>query len=160
MRPLTQTIGLVVFLAICFAAAGLGGAATYPRIESWYAALAKPAWTPPGWLFGPVWTVLYAAMAVAAWLVWRKSGLGGARVPLSLFGVQLALNVAWSWAFFGFRSPGLAFVDIVLLLAAILATLAAFWRKSPGAGLLLVPYLGWSGFAAALNFAIWRMNGS
>lgn len=160
MRPLTQGIGLIVFLAICFAAAGLGGLATYPRIENWYAALAKPAWTPPDWVFGPVWTVLYAAMAVAAWLVWRRKGLAGARWPLLLFAVQLALNVAWSWAFFGLKSPGLGLVDIGFLLAAIAATLAAFWKETPWAGLLLVPYLGWCGFAAALNFAIWRMNGS
>lgn len=153
-----QWLALIVLLAVCFAAAAAGGAATYPSIEAWYAALAKPSWTPPDWVFGPVWTVLYACMAVAAWLVWRQRGLVGAKGELALFGVQLAFNVAWSWLFFGLHSPGLAFVDILVLLAAIVATTFAFQRVSITAGLLLVPYLGWVTFAAVLNFAIWRMN--
>ena len=153
-----QTIGLVVFVALCLGAAALGSAATVPRIEGWYAALDKPSWTPPDWVFGPVWTVLYLAMAVAAWLVWRQKGWSGARVPLTLFGVQLALNVAWSWLFFGLRSPGLGFADIILLWMAIVATLVAFWRRSAVAGLLFVPYLAWVTFAAVLNYSIWQMN--
>ena len=100
MNRITQIVGLLALLALCFAAAAAGGAATYPRIQGWYAELAKPPWTPPGWLFGPVWTALYTAMAVAAWLVWRQAGLAGA-MALGLLAVQLGLNVAWSWLFFG-----------------------------------------------------------
>ena len=132
--------------------------ATAPQIDGWYADLAKPSWTPPGQVFGPVWSILYASMAVAAWLVWRQSGWAGARGPLALFAGQLGLNVAWSWLFFGLQSPGLACLDILLLLAAILATLIAFWRRSIAAGALLLPYFVWVGFATALNLAIWRMN--
>ena len=153
-----QIVGLVVLVVLCLAAAAVGSAATVPRIEGWYAALAKPPWTPPNWIFGPVWTVLYVGMAVAAWLVWRQKGWAGARVPLLLFAVQLVFNVAWSWLFFGLRSPGLGFADILLLWIAIAATLAAFWRRSTVAGLLLVPYLAWVTFAAALNYSIWQLN--
>ncbi len=96
-------LALVLLIVVCFAVAGLGGLTTTPNIPNWYAGLAKPSWTPPGWLFGPVWSVLYLSMAVAAWLVWRK---GNAVVPMTLFGVQLVFNAAWSWLFFGLHSPG------------------------------------------------------
>ena len=104
-----QVLGLVVLIAVCFAAAGIGGAVTSPQIENWYATLAKPSWNPPNWVFGPVWSALYLCMAVAAWLVWRQKGWLAARGPLALFGVQLALNTLWSCLFFGLHSPGLAF---------------------------------------------------
>lgn len=158
MNRIAQLVGLVFLLALCFAAAAAGGAATYPRIEGWYVELAKPSWTPPGWIFGPVWTALYIAMAVAAWLVWRQKGFADARWPLTLFAMQLGFNVAWSWLFFGLRNPGLGLIDIFLLWFAIGATMAAFWRRSAAAGLLLAPYLAWVTFAAGLNYAIWRMN--
>ena len=96
-------LALVLLIVICFAVAGLGGLTTTPNIPNWYAGLAKPSWTPPGWLFGPVWSVLYLSMAVAAWLVWRK---GNAAVPMILFAVQLVFNAAWSWLFFGLHNPG------------------------------------------------------
>lgn len=147
-----------MFLLLCFATAWLGALATNPRIADWYAGLHKPAWTPPNWLFGPAWTILYLCMAFAAWLVWRKDGLAGAAGPLALFAVQLALNAAWSWLFFWLRSPALGFADIVPLWLAIAATMVAFWRRSTVAGLLFVPYLCWVSYAAALNFAIWRLN--
>jgi translocator protein len=146
----------VVLIVVCFAVAGLGGMATTPSIPNWYAGLAKPSWTPPGWIFGPVWSVLYLSMAVAAWLVWRK---GNAVAPMTLFAVQLLLNAAWSWMFFGLHSPGAAFIDIILLWTTITATTVLFWRRSLVAGLLFVPYLAWVSFAAVLNFAIWRLNG-
>jgi translocator protein len=149
-------LGLVGWIVLCFAAAGIGGAVTTPNIKNWYVLLAKPSWTSPDWLFGPVWSVLYLSMAVAAWLVWRK---GNALVPMALFAVQLTFNLAWSWLFFGLHSPGAAFIDIILLWAAIAATMLAFWRQSPVAGMLFVPYLAWVSFAALLNFAIWRLNG-
>jgi len=158
MSGMKQAVGLVALIAVCFSAAAAGGAATYPRIEGWYATLSKPSWTPPDWLFGPVWSVLYTCMAVAAWLVWQQRGLAGARGPLLLFAVQLGLNVAWSWLFFGFMNLGLGLVDIILLWIAIAATLVVFWRRSVAAGLLFVPYLAWVGFAAVLNYSIWQLN--
>lgn len=156
--PLAQAIGLVVAIVICFAAAGLGAAATTPEIRGWYASIAKPAWNPPDWIFGPVWTLLYLMMAVAAWLVWRRAGFAGAKLPLALFAIQLALNSLWSVLFFGLHNPGAAAVEIVLLWGTILATLIAFRRRSRWAGGLLVPYLAWVSFASALNFTIWRLN--
>jgi benzodiazapine receptor len=154
-RSLHPWLALVLLIVICFAVAGLGGLAATPNIPNWYAGLAKPSWTPPDWLFGPVWSALYLSMAVAAWLVWRK---GNALVPLIVFGVQLGFNAAWSWLFFGLHNPSAAFVDIVLLWAVIAATTAVFWRRSLVAGLLFVPYWAWVSFAAVLNFAIWRLN--
>jgi tryptophan-rich sensory protein len=153
-----QLLGLVVLLVLCFAATGIGGAVTSPQIENWYATLAKPSWNPPNWVFGPVWSVLYFCMAIAAWLVWRRNGLVGAREPLALFAVQLALNTLWSCLFFGLHNPGLAFAEILLLWAAIAATMVTFWRRSVSAGILFMPYLAWVSFATVLNFTIWRMN--
>jgi tryptophan-rich sensory protein len=148
-------LALAVFVVLCLTVAGIGGLTTTPNIAHWYAGLVKPSWTPPDWVFGPVWSVLYLSMAAAAWLLWRK---GHAAVPLILFAVQLAFNAAWPWLFFGLHSPGAALIDIVLLWAAIAVTMIAFWRRSVAAGLLLVPYLAWVSFAAVLNFAIWRLN--
>jgi benzodiazapine receptor len=158
MSAFRQVVGLAVSILICFAAAGVGGLLTRPAIENWYSILRKPAWTPPNWIFGPVWSVLYLAMAVAAWLVWRKAGLAGAKLALTLFGLQLLFNVSWSAIFFGLRMPGPAFAEIVILCLLILATTAAFCPISRTAGVLMVPYLFWVIFAAALNFAIWRLN--
>jgi tryptophan-rich sensory protein len=152
-----QVVALVIFLALTFLAAGIGSLATAPNIATWYATLAKPSWNPPNWVFGPVWTALYITMAVAAWLVWRQGGLW--RLAMALFAVQLALNAAWSWLFFGFHLPGAAFIEVVALLAAIAATTIAFWPRSMAGGILMLPYLGWVAFAAALNFTVWRLNG-
>ena len=151
-------IGLAVSLVICFGAAWLGSQFTTPSIPNWYAALHKPTWTPPNWLFAPVWTLLYLSMAIAAWLVWRKAGFGGAKLALGLFAFQLILNVCWSFFFFSAHRPGLAFAEIVLLWVFIAATLLAFLPLSRIAAWLLAPYLLWVGFAAALNFSIWRLN--
>jgi len=154
-----QAAGLLVALVATFAAAGLGSVFTSRSVSDWYAALARPSWTPPGWVFGPVWTLLYVLMAVAAWLVWRRAGgWAGARAALGLYAVQLVLNAAWTGLFFGLRMPGVAFAELAVLWAAIVATLVAFRRHSPAAGALMVPYLAWCTFAAALNLAIWRMN--
>ena len=158
MSIFRQLTGLAVSILICFTAAGVGGLVTRPAIENWYSTLRKPAWTPPNWIFGPVWSALYLAMAVAAWLVWRKAGLSGAKFALALFGLQLLFNLAWSAIFFGLRMPGLAFADIVILWWLILATTVVFCPLSRLAGGLMVPYLLWVTFAAALNFAIWRLN--
>ena len=148
-------IGLGCWLAVTFAAAWIGS-----RFQpgDWYAGLIKPALTPPAQVFGPVWTLLYVMMATAAWLVWRRYGLAKAIGPLGLFLGQLALNALWSYLFFGLQRPGLAFLDIVALWLAILATLIAFWRSHPAAGVLLLPYLLWVSFATYLNFQFWRLN--
>jgi tryptophan-rich sensory protein len=151
-------VALAVALAACLAAGAIGSVATVDAIPTWYAALRRPAWNPPNWLFGPVWATLYVLMGVAAWLVWRRAGWAGAKAALLLFAAQLLLNAAWSLVFFGLRRPGWAFVEIVVLWAAIALTLRGFWRLRPLAGALLVPYLAWVTFAAALNFAIWRLN--
>ncbi len=157
-KPRHPWLGLIVFVLVCFGAAGIGSAVTTPRIDGWYAALTKPDWNPPNWIFGPVWTTLYLAMAVAGWLVWRQVGVAGARKPLLLFAIQLILNTLWSCLFFGLQNPGLAFTEILLLWAAIAATTVSFWSRSKIAGGLLVPYLAWVNFAAVLNFTIWRLN--
>jgi tryptophan-rich sensory protein len=151
-------IGLIAFVVVCLGAGGFGAMATTPEIDGWYKTLAKPSWNPPDRVFGPVWTTLFVLMGVAAWLVWLQGGFKAAAKPLSLFSVQLALNVAWSWIFFGLHQPGWAFLEIVVLWLAIAATTIAFYRCSKVAGWLLVPYLAWVSFAGVLNFAIWRMN--
>jgi tryptophan-rich sensory protein len=153
-----DVVALVVCLAACFGAAAIGSLFTGPAVGAWYQQIRKPAFSPPDWLFGPVWTTLYAIMSVAVWLVWRKGDTAARSAALALFGLQLVLNAAWSPIFFGLRSFGGAFADIVALWLAIVATLVAFLRVSVPAGVLLVPYLGWVSFAAVLNFAIWRLN--
>ena len=153
-----QLVGLAIFVAVCFAAAGVGSVFTASSVKDWYVSLRKPSWTPPGWLFGPVWTALYLTMAVAAWGVWRSAGLSGAPAAMVLFGVQLALNAAWSSLFFGLRSPEWALAEIVLLWLAIGATTVLFWRVRAWAGLLMLPYWLWVTFAAGLNYSIWRLN--
>lgn len=158
MNRWRDVLGLAGWLAAVFAAAAAGSAFTASSVGDWYLTLNRPPWTPPSGLFGPVWTALYILMGAAAWLVWRQGGFAGAAAPLGLFLGQLALNVLWSGIFFGLRAPGLAAVEIVLLWLAIAATLAAFWRVKPMAGMLLIPYLLWVGFASVLNLAIWRLN--
>lgn len=151
-----EWLALGGWLAACYLAAAVGSAAGSGG--AWYASLEKPAFNPPGWVFGPVWTVLYGMMAVAAWLVWRRRGVRGRWAVLGLFLVHLALNAAWSWLFFGIRRPDLAFAEILVLWTSILALVLLFWRVRPLAGALLLPYLAWVSFAAVLNHALWRMN--
>ncbi len=155
-----EWVVLIIFLVACFAVAGLGSFATTPEIRGWYRGLQKPAWTPPNWLFGPVWTLLYAAMAVAAWLIWKRAGWSEAGTALTLFFIQLGLNLAWSFIFFKFHQTGAALADIVFLWIAIAATIIKFAEISNPAAILLVPYLIWVTYASALNLAIWRMNGT
>lgn len=150
-----NVLGLALWIAASLAA-GWFGSQFMPG--EWYASLAKPAWTPPNAVFGPVWTVLYVLMGVAAWLVWRKAGFSGAAGALSLFIVQLALNALWSYLFFGAQEPLWAFIEILVLLAVIVATMVRFFQIVPAAGGLLVPYVCWVAFASALNFQLWRLN--
>jgi tryptophan-rich sensory protein len=157
-QGLSEWLALGVSIAICFAAAGIGSLFTDPEIGGWYERIIKPSWTPPNWIFGPVWTALYLMMAVAAWLVWREKGFGEARLALLLFAAQLFFNALWSVLFFGQHRMGLALVDIILLWGAILLTLISFWRLQPLAGALMLPYLLWVTFASALNYSIWKLN--
>ena len=147
-----STVGLMVCLVIAFLP-GLVGSRFQPG--SWYEALVKPALTPPGWVFPLAWSLLYALMGVALYVAWRA---GAGAVPLTLFVIQLVLNGAWSWLFFGLERPGLALVEVALLWLVILATVVAFWRVRPLAGALLLPDLGWVGFASWLNLGILRLN--
>ena len=152
-----QAIGLLGWVAITFAAAAAGAIASIDA-GSFYEQLARPAWAPPGWLFGPVWSALYLLMSVAAWLVWREQGAKGLPVALALFLIQLGANALWSWLFFAWRYGALAFAEVLVLLALIVATLVSFWRIRRSAGLLLVPYLAWVCFASVLTWAVWQRN--
>ncbi len=149
--------GLAAFLLAVALVSAAGGWATASSVGTWYAALAKPAFNPPGWVFGPVWTVLYVMIAVAGWRLWRRGG-PASRLALTAWYVQLLLNLMWSFLFFGGRMIGAALVEIVLLLAAIAATMVLAWRVDRAAAWLLVPYLAWVSFATLLNAALWRLN--
>jgi tryptophan-rich sensory protein len=149
---------LFAFLALSFVVSGLGGLLTATSIDSWYPALVKPSFNPPNWIFGPVWSVLYLLMALAAWRVWRTAGWRQGRVPLFLYFGQLALNLLWSALFFGLRQPAWALADCLLLLGLIIVTGLQFWRRDPLAGLLFLPYGIWVAFAALLNGAIVTLN--
>jgi len=156
MNKPKQITGLVVSLLIVFGIASLGGYLTNLSVDAWYPGLAKPSWTPSGATIGAVWTILYTLMAIAAWIVWRCGS--GRQLPLTVYAVQLGLNVGWSALFFGLRSPGLALFEIGVLWVAILATAVSFWKASKTAGALMAPYLIWVSFAAVLNVMIWRLN--
>ena len=159
-RPLGRgrdILGLVVFLAICLVVSGLGGAITATSVGTWYQTLEKPGFNPPDWVFAPVWTTLYVLMAIAGWRVWRRRTAAGWRA-LAVFAVQLALNLAWSFLFFGLQRIDLALAEIVILLFAILANTVVFWRIDRVAGALFVPYLLWVAYATLLTAALWRLN--
>lgn len=149
---------LILLLAVCMGVGSAGAVFTSRSVDIWYPKLVKPSWNPPAWVFGPVWTALYVTMALAAWVVWRRRGFRTGAAAFGWFALQLALNALWSPLFFGLRNPRAALVDVVLLWAAIGATLSAFWKISRLAGILLVPYWLWVSFAGALNFTIWRLN--
>jgi benzodiazapine receptor len=153
--PFFSGAGLIFWVALSFVAAGVGS--RFPPGD-WYAHLTKPALTPPAWVFAPVWTLLYLMMGIAAWLVWQRRGVAGAAPALALFLVQLVLNAAWSWLFFGLQQIGWALADLAALWLALGATLLAFWAHRPLAGLLMVPYLLWVSFAVILNYQLWRLN--
>jgi tryptophan-rich sensory protein len=151
----SQLVGLLGWLLVAFAAGAVGAVAAVDA-ASFYAQLSKPSWAPPAWVFGPVWSGLYALLGIAAWLVWRSPG--SKRVALGFFGAQLAANALWSWLFFAWHRGALAAAEVVLLLGLIVATVVAFWRISRLAALLLVPYLLWVSFASLLTWAVWRSN--
>ncbi len=156
---LTIVIKLIVCLAVTFSAAFIGSLFTRGAIPDWYANLNKPSFTPPNWLFGPVWTILYLLMAISAFIIWKKGLANPAvRIALAFYLIQLVLNALWSVIFFGWNMPGLSFIEILLLWTAIGLTIITFARVSIPAALLLVPYILWVSFAAVLNFSIWLLN--
>ncbi|MDA0226009.1 MAG: tryptophan-rich sensory protein [Proteobacteria bacterium] len=152
-----QVLGLLGWLTAAFAAAAIGGFAS-ASAGDFYRELVRPSWAPPGWLFGPVWSVLYVLMGISAWLVWRARGFAGARGALLVFIVQLAVNALWTWLFFVWRLGGLAFAEILLLWTLIVVTMVLFSRVSKLAAVLLLPYLAWVSFASALTLSIWQLN--
>ena len=150
---------LALFVVLTLAVGAVAGLATATSVSTWYATLNKPAFNPPNEVFGPVWTLLYVLMAISAWRVWRSPGPERARLTaLAAWAVQLALNFAWSFLFFGLRAPAVALAEITVLLASLAVTLWLCWRVDRIAGLLLVPYLAWVAFASLLNFEVWRLN--
>lgn len=154
-----KIVRLVVAVAIPLVAGFLGSVFTMPSIPTWYAAINKPAWNPPNWIFGPVWTTLFILMGIALWLVWEK-GLDKiqVRTAVNIFSAQLVLNIVWSLLFFGLHSPFWAFIEIIALWLLILWTIIAFYRLDKTAGLILIPYILWVSFASFLNFTVMRLN--
>lgn len=157
MHHRRQLVGLAGWLTLTLAAAALGARASITAAD-FYGQLAQPGWAPPASVFGPVWTLLYITMAISAWLVWRHGGWRGNRAALGLYIAQLAANVLWSWLFFAWKLGAAAFVDILLLLALIVATMLAFAQRRALAAWLLLPYLAWVSFATALNYTVWQLN--
>jgi len=154
---IAQWIGLAGWLALAFAAGGVGAIASV-EAASFYKQLVQPAWAPPASVFGPVWSALYALMGTAAWLAWREPWTKWSAAGLTLFVVQLGANALWSWLFFAWRLGSLAFADVLVLLALIAGTIVAFWRVRRLAAVLLVPYLAWVAFASALTWSVWQGN--
>ena len=152
-----QIRGLLGWIAITAVAAAIGSVAAANSRE-FYEGLQRPSWAPPGSVFGPVWTVLYLAMAVAAWMVWKARNYIGARVALLVYLIQLALNALWTWLFFAWHQGALAFVGVVLLWIAVAINMSLFRRVRPMAGTLMIPYLAWVSFATALTYAVWKAN--
>jgi benzodiazapine receptor len=156
---LTIVIKLIICLALTFSAAFVGSIFTRDAVTDWYATLSKPSFTPPDWLFGPVWTILYLLMAISAFIVWQKGLANTAvKIALILYLIQLILNALWSVIFFGLKLPLPAFIETLLLWSAIVFTILAFARVSMLSALLLIPYILWVSFAAVLNFFIWFLN--
>ncbi|MGL4380544.1 MAG: TspO/MBR family protein [Vibrio sp.] len=157
MTKQQKVVGFLVWVVLCFGASALGAVASI-HAKLFYAQLIRPDWAPPGWIFAPVWTLLFAMMAIAIWRVWSLLPPKQSRLAVGLFICQLAFNALWSWLFFAWQSGGWALVDILLLWGLILSCVVIFWRTSKLAALLLVPYLLWVSFAGVLNYALWQMN--
>jgi tryptophan-rich sensory protein len=151
-------IGLLAFIILCLVVSGIGGAITATSVGTWYQTLEKPPFNPPDWVFAPVWTTLYILMAIAAWRVWRGRSFEVMGKALAVFAVQLGLNLAWSFLFFGLQRIDLALVEIVILLCTIITNMVMFWRIDRPAGLLFGPYAVWVTYAAVLNASLWLLN--
>jgi benzodiazapine receptor len=154
-RRTNDALGLFFWVILTFSVAYVSS-----QFEpgTWYGTISKPSWTPPGWVFGPVWSLLYLAMSVSAWLVWRHRKRESVVLPLGLYVLQLIVNGLWSWLFFGRQLIGVALIDLLVLVLLVIVTSATFFRVNRKAGVLLIPYLLWICFAAALNFQIWSLN--
>ena len=155
---LVDLAALALLVALCLGIGALGAAVTATSVGTWYDDLVKPSFTPPDAVFGPVWTTLYVMMGVAAWRVWRAADRDTARGPLTLFALQLALNLGWSVVFFGLQKIGAAVATIFVLDVGVIVTTLAFRTVDRAAALLMMPYLAWVAFATVLNIAIWRLN--
>ncbi|HEU5187002.1 MAG TPA: TspO/MBR family protein [Candidatus Saccharimonadales bacterium] len=153
-----KIVKFIASLLLPFAAAAIGSLATIPNVSTWYAELAKPFFSPPNWVFSPVWTVLYLLMGTSLYLVWTARNKKPKKPALTMFGMQLILNVLWSLVFFGLHAPWAGVVIIVLLLCSIIATMRMFWQISRVASYLLVPYAAWVSFATVLNSAVAVLN--
>lgn len=154
-----KTFRIIIAILIAELAGIIGTFFTTPAIPTWYATLLKPELAPPNWIFGPVWTTLFALMGIASYLIWEKGWhRKDVKIALSFYAFQLALNTLWSAVFFGLQNPGLALVEISLLWISILATILAFYKISRPASYLLIPYILWVSFAMYLNYAIWTLN--
>ncbi len=153
-----RAITVIISILMAEGAGILGSVFTASSVKGWYPAIVKPAWNPPSWVFGPVWSMLYALMGVAAAMIWNQKTMPGAKLALWTYGIQLVLNAMWSVLFFGLKNPGLAFAEIISLLVLITVTTVLFWKIRPWAGVLMLPYVAWVSFAACLNYAIWRLN--
>ena len=150
---------IIVSIVACFAAAGIGSLFTFKAIPTWYTRLKKPRYTPPNWVFGPVWTILYILMGISVFLIWQKGlDTNGVLLAFTLFWVQLAFNVLWSIVFFGIKSSVGGVITIIVLWLLILATIVASFRISGWAGTLLTPYIVWVTIASYLNIGVWRLN--
>ena len=158
MKLKDRRIVLAFSIIVCLIAGVVGSVFTTPSISTWYATLAKPSFSPPSWIFGPVWTTLYVLIGISLYLMINKKKLKKVRLQVSLFGVQLALNVAWSFLFFGLRSPLLGFAEITVLWIAIAATIVSFYRIDKRAAYLLLPYIIWVSIASVLNYFVWMLN--
>lgn len=153
----TQGLGLIGWLLASFVTGGIGGFASI-KAADFYGQLVQPSWAPPAWLFGPVWSILFALMGISAWLIWRDHGFRGAGPALKLYGAQLVANALWTWLFFAWHQGAIALAEIAVLWVLIAATIFMFWRLHRVAALLLTPYFAWVGFAGALNLALLRLN--
>lgn len=149
---------LIISIALPLLAGAVGSLATASNIPTWYAGITKPSFSPPNWVFGPVWTTLFILMGIGLYLVWQSPSQPTKTIAMVIFGVQLVLNVYWSYCFFALHNPGLAFAEIIVLWLAIAATMVFFYLVRPLAMYLLIPYIVWVSFAAFLNYSIWRLN--
>ena len=154
-----KIVKLIAAILVCQLAGITGSFFTTPNIATWYASISKPAFTPPNWIFAPVWTTLFLLMGISLYLVWEKGfEKKEVKLAISVFGVQLVLNIVWSLLFFGLQNPFFAFIEIIVLWVVILINIILFYRISEKAGFLLVPYILWVSFAAFLNYSIWLLN--
>ena len=158
LRKSRDLLGFFAFIILCLAVSGIGGAVTATSVDTWYQTLEKPLFNPPDWVFAPVWTALFTMMGVAAWRVWRLRPIEETRKALAVFVVQLCLNLAWSFLFFGLQRIDLALVEIVILLVAIIVNAIMFRRIDRLAGLMFVPYTAWVTYATILNASLWLLN--